>query len=34
MMNNLQGKTAFVTGGTKGIGFGIAAALLQKGEHI
>ncbi len=34
MMNNLQGKTAFVTGGTKGIGFGIAAALLQKGVNV
>ncbi|MAY21407.1 MAG: short-chain dehydrogenase [Flavobacteriaceae bacterium] len=33
-MNNLQGKTAFVTGGTKGIGFGIAAALLQKGVNV
>ena len=30
----LQGKTAIITGGTKGIGFGIAKCLLQKGMKV
>lgn len=30
----IQDKTAFITGGTKGIGFGIAEALLQEGARV
>jgi len=30
----LTGKTAIITGGTKGIGLGIAKAMLQKGMHV
>jgi 3-oxoacyl-[acyl-carrier protein] reductase len=33
-MTQLQGKVAFITGGSKGIGFGIAQVLLQKGVHV
>ncbi|MDB4175495.1 SDR family oxidoreductase [Flavobacteriaceae bacterium] len=33
-MTQLQGKVAFITGGSKGIGFGIAQILLQKGIHV
>ena len=33
-MTQLQGKVAFITGGSKGIGFGIAKVLLQKGIHV
>ncbi len=33
-MTELKGKTAFITGGSKGIGYGIAAALVQKGMHV
>lgn len=33
-MTSLQGKTAYITGGTKGIGFGIATALLSKGVNV
>jgi len=33
-MNNLQNKTAFITGGTKGIGYGIAEALLKHGVNV
>ena len=31
---NLEGKTAIVTGGTKGIGYTIAEALLQSGAKV
>lgn len=33
-MNNLQGKTAFITGGSKGIGYGIAESLLKEGMNV
>jgi len=31
---NLEGKTALITGGTKGIGLGIAVAMLDKGMRV
>lgn len=33
-MTDLASKTAFITGGTKGIGFGIAEALLKNGINV
>lgn len=30
----IQNKVALVTGGSKGIGYGVAKALLQKGVHV
>lgn len=33
-MEKLTNKTAFITGGTKGIGFGIAQALLVEGINV
>lgn len=30
----LRNKVAYVTGGTKGIGFGVAKALLEQGMHV
>ncbi|GEQ86364.1 short-chain dehydrogenase [Patiriisocius marinistellae] len=33
-MSNLKNKVAFITGGSKGIGFGIAQKLLGNGMHV
>lgn len=33
-MNNLNGKVAYITGGSKGIGYGTAAALLAAGMRV
>lgn len=33
-MQSLENKTAFITGGTKGIGYGVAAALMQEGMKV
>lgn len=33
-MQNLENKTALITGGSKGIGYGIAAALMNKGMKV
>lgn len=33
-MQNLENKTALITGGSKGIGYGIAEALLAKGVNV
>ena len=31
---NLNGKTALITGGSKGIGYGVAAALVREGMNV
>ncbi|WP_373493538.1 SDR family oxidoreductase [Aquiflexum sp.] len=33
-MQNIENKTALITGGSKGIGYGIAAALIAKGMKV
>ena len=33
-MQNIQNKTAFITGGTKGIGYAVAEALLKEGMNV
>lgn len=33
-MNDLQNKVAYITGGSKGIGYGIAKLLLQQGMRV
>ena len=33
-MQNFEGKTAFITGGSTGIGFGIATAFLRAGAKV
>lgn len=33
-MNTIDGKVAYITGGSKGIGYGIAKALLEKGMRV
>ena len=33
-MNKVKGKVAYITGGSKGIGFGIAKTLLDNGMHV
>ena len=34
MSTPLEGKVAIVTGGSRGIGFAVAAALIQNGAHV
>ncbi len=33
-MNNLTNKVAYITGGSKGIGYGIAKILLEQGMKV
>ena len=34
MMNNLKDKVAYITGGSRGIGYGIAKTLLDNGMRL
>lgn len=34
LMQNIQGKTVLITGGSRGIGYGIADSLLRKGANV
>ena len=33
-MTHLQNKTAYITGGSKGVGYGIAKVLLEHGMNV
>ena len=33
-MNNIAHKVAYITGGSKGIGYGIARTLLNEGMNV
>ena len=33
-MNNLKNKVVYITGGTKGIGFGVAKCLIEAGMRV